>query len=163
MKKYSPQKIEKKWQEIWEKQNSFKVQNNSKKKKFYLLVEFPFLSGEGLHVGHCRSYAALDIIARKRRMEGLNVLFPIGWDAFGLPTENFAIKKGVQPQAVVKKNADNFRRQLKMLGFSFSPHLSHFPETTSSFASPILQEGHQLIIILALYANPFLNNCKNIH
>ncbi|MCX6720064.1 MAG: leucine--tRNA ligase [Candidatus Staskawiczbacteria bacterium] len=111
--------MEAKWQTKWYDSGAFKAQNGSKKKKFYLLVEFPFLSGEGLHVGHCRSYTALDIIARKRRMQGFNVLFPIGWDAFGLPTENFAIKKGIQPSAAVKKYADNFRNQLHHVGFSF--------------------------------------------
>jgi len=119
MAKYNPQKIEKKWQKKWYDSSVFKAQNKSKKKKFYLLVEFPYPSGDGLHVGHCRSYTALDIIARKRRMQGLNVLFPIGWDAFGLPTENYAIKKGVHPSVVTKKNTDNFRRQMKNLGLSF--------------------------------------------
>ena len=93
MSKYNPKKIEQKWQEKWYESDAFKAQNGSKKKKFYLLVEFPYPSGDGLHVGHCRSYSALDIVARKRRMQGFNVLFPMGWDAFGLPTENFAIKK----------------------------------------------------------------------
>jgi len=119
VKKYNPQEIEKKWQKRWYSSNIFKAKNKSKKKKFYGLVEFPYPSGEGLHVGHCRSYTAMDIIARKRRMEGFNVLFPIGWDAFGLPTENFAIKKGVHPTIVTKRNTDNFRRQLKSLGLSF--------------------------------------------
>ena len=89
------------------------------KKKTYLLVEFPYPSGEGLHVGHCRSYSAMDAIARKRRMQGENVLFPIGWDAFGLPTENFAIKHGIQPEVATKNNIANFTRQLKSLGLSF--------------------------------------------
>src|SRR3989339_1206464 len=119
MKRYSPKLIEKKWQEKWYGSGVFKAQNGSKKRKFYLLVEFPYPSGDGLHVGHCRSYTALDVIARKKRMEGNNVLFPIGWDAFGLPTENYAIKKGVHPSIVTKKNTDNFRRQMKELGFSF--------------------------------------------
>lgn len=119
MKKYNPKVIEKKWQEKWQEQNNFKAQDNSKKKKFYLLVEFPYPSGDGLHVGHCRPYIALDILARKRRMEGYNVLFPIGWDAFGLPTENYAIKKGIHPVVATKKNTDNFRRQIKNIGVSF--------------------------------------------
>ncbi|MEK7658412.1 MAG: leucine--tRNA ligase [Patescibacteria group bacterium] len=119
MAKYNPQKIEKKWQEAWYKSSIFKAKNGSKNKKFYLLVEFPYPSGDGLHVGHCRSYTALDIIARKKRMQGFNVLFPMGWDAFGLPTENYAIKKGVHPSVVTKKNTDNFRRQMKSLGLSF--------------------------------------------
>ncbi|MBI2054197.1 MAG: leucine--tRNA ligase [Candidatus Staskawiczbacteria bacterium] len=119
MRKYNPQEIEKKWQEKWYGSSCFKAKNRSGKKKFYLLAEFPYPSGEGLHVGHCRSYTALDIIARKRRMEGFNVLFPMGWDAFGLPTENYAIKKGIHPSVATKKNTDNFRRQLKSLGYSF--------------------------------------------
>lgn len=119
MKKYSPKNIEKKWQDKWYKSQIFEAKNKSKKRKLYLLVEFPYPSGDGLHVGHCRSYAALDIVARKRRMQGFNVLFPMGWDAFGLPTENFAIKKGVHPSVVTKKNTDNFRRQMKSLGLSF--------------------------------------------
>ncbi len=117
--KYNPKKIEAKWQKKWYDSKVFKAQNGSKKKKFYVLVEFPYPSGDGLHVGHCRSYTALDVIARKKRMEGFNVLFPIGWDAFGLPTENYAIKKGVHPSVVTKINTDNFRRQMKSLGLSF--------------------------------------------
>ncbi len=119
MQKYNPQKIEKKWQDKWYKSDVFNVKNSAKSKKFYLLVEFPYPSGDGLHVGHCRSYTALDIIARKKRMQGFNVLYPIGWDAFGLPTENYAIKKGVHPSIITKKNTDNFRKQMKGLGFSF--------------------------------------------
>jgi len=119
MQKYNPKKIEPKWQEKWYSSGVFHAQNGSKKKKFYLLVEFPYPSGDGLHVGHCRSYTALDIVARKRRMQGMNVMFPMGWDAFGLPTENYAIKKGVHPAVVTKKNTDNFRRQMKSIGLSF--------------------------------------------
>ena len=119
MQRYNPKKIEGKWQKKWYDSDAFSAKNRSKKKKFYLLVEFPYPSGDGLHVGHCRSYTALDIIARKRRMQDYNVLFPMGWDAFGLPTENYAIKKGVHPSVVTKKNTDNFRRQMKSLGFSF--------------------------------------------
>jgi leucyl-tRNA synthetase len=119
MAKYNPKKIEAKWQSKWYKSGVFEGQNGSKRKKFYLLVEFPYPSGDGLHVGHCRSYTALDIVARKKRMQGYNVLFPMGWDAFGLPTENYAIKKGVHPSVVTKKNTDNFRHQMKSLGLSF--------------------------------------------
>ena len=118
MQKYNPQKIEKKWQDKWYKSGIFKAKNLSKKKKFYLLFEFPYPSGEGLHVGHCRPYIGLDIIARKRRMEGQNILYPIGWDAFGLPTENYAIKKGMHPSVATKKNTDNFKKQMKMIGLS---------------------------------------------
>lgn len=119
MQKYNPKKIESKWQKKWYNSDVFSAKNKSKKRKFYLLLEFPYPSGDGLHVGHCRPYVALDALARKRRMEGFNVLFPMGWDAFGLPTENFAIKKGVHPSVVTKKNTENFKRQMKMLGLSF--------------------------------------------
>jgi len=119
MKKYNPPKIERRWQNKWYKSNLFKAQDNSKKEKFYLLDEFPYPSGDGLHVGHCRPYIGLDVIARKRRMQGFNVLYPMGWDAFGLPTENYAIKKGVHPSLVTKKNTTNFKKQMNNLGFSF--------------------------------------------
>jgi leucyl-tRNA synthetase len=119
MKSYDHKKIEKKWQKVWEKTEPNKAKGSSSKKKFYPLIEFPYPSGEGLHVGHIRSNTAMDIIARKRRMEGFNVLYPIGWDAFGLPTENYAIKTGIHPKIVTKRNTDNFRKQLKQLGFSF--------------------------------------------
>jgi len=119
MAKYNPKKIEQKWQEKWYESGIFKAKNGSKKKKFYLLLEFPYPSGDGMHVGHCRPYVALDAIARKRRMQGFNVLFPMGWDAFGLPTENYAIKKGIHPSVATKKNTDNFRRQMKNMGLSF--------------------------------------------
>ncbi len=119
MAKYNPKKIEQKWQNKWYSSGVFKAKNGSKKKKYYLLVEFPYPSGDGLHVGHCRSFTAFDIIARKRRMQGYNVLYPMGWDAFGLPTENYAIKKGVHPSVVTKKNTDNFRSQMQNLGLSF--------------------------------------------
>lgn len=119
MKKYDPKKIEKKWQAVWERKKLNVASGNSRKKKYYVLVEFPYPSGEGLHTGHIRSYTALDVIARKRRAEGYNVLYPMGWDAFGLPTENYAIKTGIHPKIVTKKNTDTFRRQLQSLGFSF--------------------------------------------
>jgi len=119
MSDYNFKQIEKKWQDRWEKENCFHAVNGSDKPKFFAMIEFPYPSGAGLHVGHPRSYTALDIIARKRRMEGYNVLYPIGWDAFGLPTENFAIKNKVHPKIITKQNIDNFTRQLKMLGFSF--------------------------------------------
>ena len=111
--------IEKKWQDIWEKEEAFKAKEDYTLPKFYGLIEFPYPSGAGLHVGHPRSNTAIDIIARKRRMEGYNVLYPIGWDAFGLPTENYAMKNGVHPAIVTKQNIDRFRRQLKSMGFSF--------------------------------------------
>lgn len=119
MKRYDPKKIEPKWQKYWTKEKTFEVEENAKKEKFYGLIEFPYPSGEGLHVGHPRPFTAMDVITRKKRMEGKNVLFPIGFDAFGLPTENFAIKTGKPPAEVTKKNIANFTRQLKMLGFGF--------------------------------------------
>ncbi|MGN0743442.1 MAG: class I tRNA ligase family protein, partial [Candidatus Fimadaptatus sp.] len=118
-KQYNPAEIEKKWQKIWEDTGAFRAEDDFSKPKFYPLIEFPYPSGAGLHVGHPRSNTAMDIIARMRRMQGYNVLFPIGWDAFGLPTENFAIKMHEQPAAITKRNIDRFRSQLKMLGFSF--------------------------------------------
>ncbi|MDQ5954527.1 MAG: leucyl-tRNA synthetase [Patescibacteria group bacterium] len=118
MKSYDHKKIEKKWQAVWDKKKIYNAKN-TQGKKFYGLIEFPYPSGAGLHVGHIRSNTAMDIISRKRRMEGCNVLYPIGWDAFGLPTENYAIKTGIQPAIVTKQNTDTFRRQLKELGFSF--------------------------------------------
>ena len=116
---YNFKSIEKKWQDRWEAEGAFHAKNDSDKPKYYTLIEFPYPSGMGLHVGHPRGYTALDIISRKRRMEGYNVLYPIGWDAFGLPTENYAIKNNVHPKIVTEKNIANFTRQLKMLGFSF--------------------------------------------
>jgi len=117
--KYNPKKIEQKWQDVWYSSGVFKAKNGSKKKKYYFLVEFPYPSGDGLHVGHCRSFTAFDILARKRRMQGFNVLYPMGWDAFGLPAENYAIKKGVHPSITVKKNTENFKKQMQNLGLSF--------------------------------------------
>lgn len=119
MKEYDHLKIEKTWQNEWEKSKIYEAKSNSKKKKFYGLIEFPYPSGAGLHVGHVRSNTAMDIICRKRRMEGYNVLYPIGWDAFGLPTENYAVKTGIHPAIVTKQNTNTFRKQLKMVGFSF--------------------------------------------
>ena len=118
-KAYNPEEIELKWQKKWEDAHCFEAEASHEKPKFYALIEFPYPSGAGLHVGHPRSNTAMDIIARKRRMEGYNVLFPIGWDAFGLPTENYAIKNHVHPAGVTKKNIDHFREQLKRIGFSF--------------------------------------------
>ena len=117
--KYDFAAIEKKWQDKWEECGCFHAEIDHSKPKFYALVEFPYPSGAGLHVGHPRSYTALDIVCRKRRMQGYNVLYPMGWDAFGLPTENFAIKNHIHPAIVTKKNVDRFRSQLKALGLSF--------------------------------------------
>jgi leucyl-tRNA synthetase len=117
--KYEPSIIEPKWQKRWEEAGVFNASTDTSLPKYYVLIEFPYPSGEGLHVGHPRSYTALDVVARKRRMQGYNVLYPIGWDAFGLPTENFAIKTGQHPRVVTEKNVNRFRSQLKRLGFSF--------------------------------------------
>ena len=117
---YEFKRIEQKWQKYWDENHTFEADSSDKTKpKFYGLVEFPYPSGYGLHVGHPRSYTALDIVSRKRRMEGYNVLYPMGWDAFGLPTENFAIKNKIHPRIVTEKNVANFKRQLKSIGFSF--------------------------------------------
>ena len=116
---YNHKNIEPKWQKIWEEKKAFKAFNKSTKPKFYSLIEFPYPSGQGLHVGHPRSYTAIDIISRKKRLEGYNVLYPMGWDAFGLPTENFAIKNHIHPEIVTKKNVARFKSQLKSLGLSF--------------------------------------------
>lgn len=118
MEEYKPQEIEPKWQKYWEENDFYRAKDGAGKKQ-YVLVEFPYPSGDGLHVGHVRSYAALDAVARQKRMEGYNVLFPIGWDAFGLPTENYAIKHGIHPNVATKQNVANFKRQLKSLGLSF--------------------------------------------
>ncbi|MDO5725438.1 MAG: leucine--tRNA ligase [Tissierellia bacterium] len=116
---YNHNEIEKKWQDYWYDNKTFATKFDESKEKFYALVEFPYPSGEGLHVGHPRPYTALDVVARKRRMEGYNVLFPMGWDAFGLPTENFAIKHKIHPRIVTERNIANFKKQLKSIGFSF--------------------------------------------
>lgn len=116
---YNHKEIEPKWQAVWEEERSFAASNDYSKPKFYALVEFPYPSGQGLHVGHPRPYTALDIVARKRRMQGFNVLYPMGWDAFGLPTENYAIQNHIHPRIVTKNNVEKFKGQLKSLGYSF--------------------------------------------
>ncbi len=116
--KYDFSTIEKKWQKRWEDEKAFRAENGGDKEKFYALVEFPYPSGNGLHVGHARPYTALDVVSRKRRMDGYNVLFPMGWDAFGLPTENFAIKNKIHPREVTKNNVAMFKGQLQSLGYS---------------------------------------------
>ena len=117
--KYDHKRIEKKWQDRWEEAGVYHASNDFTKPKYYALVEFPYPSGQGLHVGHPRPYTALDIVARKRRMQGYNVLYPIGWDAFGLPTENYAIKNHVHPAEITKKNIARFKQQIRSLGISF--------------------------------------------
>ena len=117
--KYEFNRIERKWQDRWAKENCYHAVTGDSKPKFYALVEFPYPSGQGLHVGHARPYTAMDVVARKRRMDGYNVLFPMGYDAFGLPTENYAIKNHIHPAKVTHDNIQNFTNQLKMLGYSF--------------------------------------------
>ena len=111
--KYDFSAIEQKWQKYWDEHDSFKAVTGSPKPKFYALVEFPYPSGAGMHVGHIKAYSGLEVISRKRRMQGYNVLYPIGWDAFGLPAENFAIKNKVHPSIVTEKNVAHFKNQLK--------------------------------------------------
>ena len=117
--KYNHKAVEEKWQKIWEDKCVFHASDDTEKEKFYALIEFPYPSGQGLHVGHPRPYTALDTVARKRRLEGYNVLYPIGWDAFGLPTENYAIKNHIHPEIVTKKNIARFKKQIQSLGISF--------------------------------------------
>ncbi|MCR5342728.1 MAG: leucine--tRNA ligase [Butyrivibrio sp.] len=116
---YNHKEVEEKWQKIWDDENAFAASNDYSKPKYYALVEFPYPSGQGLHVGHPRPYTALDIVARKRRMQGYNVLYPMGWDAFGLPTENYAIKNHIHPKIVTANNVKKFKSQLHSLGYSF--------------------------------------------
>ena len=116
---YNHKTVEKKWQQVWQDEKAFAATNDYSKPKYYALVEFPYPSGQGLHVGHPRPYTALDIVARKRRMQGYNVLYPMGWDAFGLPTENYAIKNKIHPKIVTKNNIDHFKEQLQSIGYSF--------------------------------------------
>ncbi|MBQ1475279.1 MAG: class I tRNA ligase family protein, partial [Ruminococcus sp.] len=117
--KYNHKSVEPKWQKIWEDKGVFHAETNSDKPKFYSLIEFPYPSGQGLHVGHPRPYTALDTVSRKRRLQGYNVLYPIGWDAFGLPTENYAIKNHIHPEIVTKNNIARFKKQIQSLGISF--------------------------------------------
>lgn len=117
--KYNHKAVEEKWQKVWEDKGVFHASDDTEKEKFYALIEFPYPSGQGLHVGHPRPYTALDTVARKRRLEGYNVLYPIGWDAFGLPTENYAIKNHIHPEIVTKKNIARFKKQIQSLGISF--------------------------------------------
>ncbi len=117
--KYDFKAIEKKWQKVWADEKTFAAKIDHEKPKFYALVEFPYPSGQGLHVGHPRSYTALDIVARKKRLAGYNVLYPMGWDAFGLPTENFAMKNHIHPEIVTRNNVARFKSQLQALGLSF--------------------------------------------
>ena len=117
--KYEFSRIEKKWQGRWEAEKAFRAENGASAPKLYILIEFPYPSGDGLHVGHPRPFTAMDIVSRKKRMQGYNVLFPIGFDAFGLPTENYAIKNKIHPATVTKDRIIRFTSQLKMLGYGF--------------------------------------------
>ena len=117
--KYNHKNVEEKWQKVWENKGVFHAEENSDKEKFFALIEFPYPSGQGLHVGHPRPYTALDVVSRKRRLQGYNVLYPIGWDAFGLPTENYAIKNHIHPEIVTAKNIERFKKQIQSLGISF--------------------------------------------
>ncbi|MFA6948544.1 MAG: class I tRNA ligase family protein, partial [Eubacteriales bacterium] len=117
--RYEFKDIDKKWQNIWDEKEAFKAVLDKSKPKYFTLVEFPYPSGQGLHIGHPRPYTAMDIVSRKKRMQGYNVLFPMGWDAFGLPTENYAIKNKIQPHIVTERNIAHFKQQIKSLGLSF--------------------------------------------
>ncbi len=119
MPSYNPKAIEPRWQKYWLENKTFRTPDLSDKPKFYILDMFPYPSGAGLHVGHPEGYTATDILARYRRMRGFNVLHPMGWDAFGLPAEQYAIETGTHPRATTEKNIDTFRRQIQMLGFSY--------------------------------------------
>ena len=119
MNRYDFKSVEPKWQKFWEENDTFKASDDHSKKKFYALVEFPYPSGHGMHVGHIKAYSGLEVVSRKRRMEGYNVLFPIGFDTYGLPTENTAIKENIHPRVVTDRNIEKFTQQLKTVGFSF--------------------------------------------
>ena len=119
MSKYEPSVIEPRWQDHWEAHQTFRVTEDSTRPKYYVLDMFPYPSGAGLHVGHPEGYTATDIVARYKRMKGFNVLHPMGWDAFGLPAEQHALTTGEHPSIITKRNIDNFRRQIKSLGFSY--------------------------------------------
>ena len=119
MSRYDYKSLEPKWQKYWDEHNTFKASDDYSKKKFYGLVEFPYPSGHGMHVGHIKAYSGLEVVSRKRRMECYNVLFPIGFDAYGLPTENTAIKENIHPRIVTDRNIEKFTNQLKTVGFSF--------------------------------------------
>ena len=116
---YNHKVVEKKWQKVWDDNKAFAATDDYSKPKYYALVEFPYPSGQGLHVGHPRPYTALDIVARKRRMQGYNVLYPMGWDAFGLPTENYAIKNKIHPKIVTENNVKAFQRAASFFGLFF--------------------------------------------
>ena len=161
MKDYRPQEIEPKWQKIWEEKGLFKAKDFSDKPKFYGLIEFPYPSGAGLHVGHIRAFTSMEVIARKRRLQGYNVLFPIGWDAFGLPTENYAMKTNQHPRIVTDRNIKTFVSQLKRVGYSFDW------DRTVDTTDPSYYKWTQWIFIqlfkrgLAYRSNTYVNCCEN--
>ncbi len=128
---YNHRAIEQKWQKIWDDEKAFAASDDYSKPKYYALVEFPYPSGQGLHVGHPRPYTALDIVARKRRMQGYNVLYPMGWDAFGLPTENYAIKNKIHPKIVTENNVKHFKDQLHSLGILLTGIVRSIQQTRS--------------------------------
>ncbi|MDE6679037.1 MAG: class I tRNA ligase family protein, partial [Ruminococcus sp.] len=119
MDRYNYKAVEAKWQKYWDENHTFEASDDYSKKKFYGLVEFPYPSGQGMHVGHIKAYSGLEVVARKKRLEGYNVLFPIGFDAYGLPTENTAIKENIHPRIVTDRNIEKFTGQLRKVGFSF--------------------------------------------
>lgn len=163
MREYNPNQIEKKWQSHWEKNHTFRSEIDHNKKKYFNLIEFPYPSGAGLHVGHIRAYTSLEVISRKRRLEGYNVLFPIGWDAFGLPTENYAMQTGEHPRTVTDRNIDVFTGQLKSAGYSFdwdrtidTTDPNYYKWTQWIF---LQMYKHKLAYKDTTYVN-FCNNCK---
>jgi len=161
MKEYSPKEIEAKWQKIWEEKGLFKAKDFDNKPKFYGLIEFPYPSGAGLHVGHIRAFTSMEVISRKRRLEGYNVLFPIGWDAFGLPTENYAMKTNKHPRKVTDDNIKTFVSQLKRVGYSFDW------DRTVDTTDPSYYKWTQWIFLqlfkrgLAYRSNTYVNFCEN--
>ena len=161
MKDYSPKEIEAKWQRIWEEKGLFKAKDFSDKPKFYGLIEFPYPSGAGLHVGHIRAFTSMEVISRKKRLEGYNVLFPIGWDAFGLPTENYAMKTNKHPRKVTDDNIKTFVSQLKRVGYSFDW------DRTVDTTDPSYYKWTQWIFLqlfkrgLAYRSNTYVNFCEN--
>ena len=175
--KYDYKAVEAKWQKVWEDEKTFHAEIDHSKPKFYALVEFPYPSAAGLHVGHPRSYTALDVVARRRRQCGYNVLYPMGWDAFGLPTENYAMKNHIHPAIVTKKNVARFKAQLKSLGLSFdavySGYLGSFEqvgiveeflsmfrsEDTLVLVDPAMADGGQLY---KTFSPPFVQEMKGL-
>ena len=143
---YDHKTVEPKWQQRWKDARLHKSDFDPAKPKYYALDMFPYPSGAGLHVGHCEGYTATDIITRWKRMSGWNVLHPMGWDAFGLPAEQYAIQTGVHPRVTTARNTANFRRQLQRIGrrTTSNPPTSLLPSTISSFASTVPSAGHQL-------------------